>query len=106
QGILASEDATVWPKIDDVYPSELLRMISAFARGFGRESAADLCLAYARGQDWIDGVVVGMETEEQLDTNLRLSVLRPLPRHDCEEIEALMPRVPTQLLNPALWPKK
>ena len=28
---------------------------------------ADLCLAYVRGQSWIDGVVVGMETEDQLE---------------------------------------
>jgi aryl-alcohol dehydrogenase-like predicted oxidoreductase len=106
QGILASDDATLWPKIEGVDAASLLRMISAFARGFGRESAADLCLAYARGQDWIDGVVVGMETEEQLDANLRLSILRPLPAHDCREIETLMPRVPPQLLDPAQWPKK
>src|ERR1700761_3147970 len=98
QGLLASDDATLWPKIGGVDPAKLLRMISAFARGFGRESGADLCLAYARGQDWIDGVVVGMETEEQLDTNLHLSILPPLPAHDCREIEALIPRMPEQLL--------
>jgi aryl-alcohol dehydrogenase-like predicted oxidoreductase len=106
QGLLASDDAALWPQIEGVDAAKLLRMVSAFARGFGRENGADLCLAYARGQDWIDGVVVGMETEEQLDTNLRLSILPPLPAHDCREIEALIPHVPAQLLDPAQWPKK
>lgn len=104
QGILAANDPAVWPGIDGTDPAELIRYIDTFARAFGRDSAADLCLAYARGQDWVDGVVVGMETEEQLEQNLRLSILRPLSREACEEIEALMPRVPAQLLDPAQWP--
>src|SRR6185312_10018003 len=62
QGLLATDDPKAWPRIAGV------------AKEFNRESAADLCLAYARGQDWIDGTVVGMETEAQLDANLRLSI--------------------------------
>jgi aryl-alcohol dehydrogenase-like predicted oxidoreductase len=66
---------------------------------------ADLCLAYARGQGWIDGVVVGMETEDQLDDNLRLFVRPPLAPEDCALIERRIPRVPAALLDPAQWPK-
>ena len=70
------------------------------------KGAADLCLAYARGQDWIDGVVVGMETEAQLDANLRLFVRPPLTAQECEAMAQRLPRVPEQLLNPALWPRR
>jgi aryl-alcohol dehydrogenase-like predicted oxidoreductase len=59
QGILAAEDTAPWPKIAGLDASGLLVWIAQIARDFGRESAADLCLAYVRGQDWIDGVVVG-----------------------------------------------
>ncbi|MBI3675867.1 MAG: aldo/keto reductase [Proteobacteria bacterium] len=106
QGILAADDPAVWPSIDGANPKELIRYIDAFVCAFGRDGAADLCLAYARGQDWIDGVVVGMENEHQLEENLRLSVRRPLERAACEEIDALMPRVPVALLDPAQWPAK
>jgi spore coat polysaccharide biosynthesis protein SpsF len=105
QGLLATDDAMVWPAIHGVDAPAIVEQISALASSLGRESAADLCLAYARGQDWIDGVVVGMETEEQLDTNLRLSARSPLSPEDCALVERTMPRVPPQLLNPALWPK-
>jgi aryl-alcohol dehydrogenase-like predicted oxidoreductase len=105
QGILAAHDASVWPAVEDVEAQAILAELAGIATDFGRESVADLCLAFARGQDWIDGVVVGMETEAQLDDNLRLFVRPPLSAEDCDAIARRLPRVPSQLLNPALWPK-
>jgi spore coat polysaccharide biosynthesis protein SpsF len=106
QGLLATDDHTIWPAIEGVHPLALLIRLNALVAEFKRESLADLCLAYARGQEWIDGVVVGMETEAQLDSNLRLCVRPPLSAQDCDEIEHRLPPVPEQLLNPAHWPKK
>ncbi len=105
QGILAANDPAAWPRIPGVNARELLSLIADCAEEFGREGAADLCLAYARGQDWIDGTVVGMETEAQLEANLRLSVKPPLSREDCAWIEKMIPRAPERLLDPAQWPK-
>jgi aryl-alcohol dehydrogenase-like predicted oxidoreductase len=105
QGLLTSGDARVWPNIHGVDAHEILETVSALASCLGRQNAADLCLAYARGQDWIDGVVVGMETEDQLDANLRLAARPPLSPQHCARVERGLPRVPPQLLNPALWPK-
>ncbi len=83
-----------------------MTQLNTLVAAFQRESLADLCVAYARGQKWIDGIVVGMETEQQLDSNLRLCVRPPLSAEDCGEIERRILPVPEQLLNPALWPKK
>jgi aryl-alcohol dehydrogenase-like predicted oxidoreductase len=105
QGLLAADDAKAWPRIAGVDAAALLALVADCARKFERESAADLCLAYARGQDWIDGTVIGMETEAQLDANLRLSIKPPLAREDCAWIERTIPRVPECLLDPAQWPK-
>ena len=105
QGILATADAGVWPRIAGVNARALIAWLGETAHGLSRETAADLCLSYARGQDWIDGVVVGQETIEQLDANLRLATRPPLSPQDCERIEAARPRVPEALLDPAQWPK-
>ncbi len=105
QGLLAANDPAIWPRIEGVDPNAVLRLVAALAEEFGRESAADLCLAYARGQSFIDGVVIGLETMEQLDANLRLAVKPPLAKEECALVEARMPRLPEILLNPALWPK-
>ena len=106
QGLLAAGDPALWPQLDEVDPVRVLQVLGGLVCEFGRESLADLCLAYARGQDFIDGVVVGLETEEQLDLDLHLAAKRPLSPGECTLVEARMPRLPGQLLNPALWPKR
>lgn len=106
QGLLASEDASVWPAIEGVDPKAVLSLLRDLTQSLGRESVADLCLSYARGREFIDGVVVGLETPEQLDLNLRLSVKKPLSPAECWEVECRIPHLPEQLLNPAQWPKK
>jgi aryl-alcohol dehydrogenase-like predicted oxidoreductase len=106
QGLLAANDPAIWPKIDGVDSATILEAINEIARDLDRDGAADLCLAYARGQRFIAGVVIGLETEDQLDRNLWLATRRPLAPEECRLVEDCLPRVPEQLLNPALWPKR
>ena len=105
QGVLAANDASVWPKLAGIDAPALVKFIAELAQDFGRAGAADLCLAYVRGQKWIDGVVVGLETEDQLDANLDLFVRRPLTTGQCALVEARVPQLPAALLDPAQWPK-
>jgi spore coat polysaccharide biosynthesis protein SpsF len=106
QGLLAAADPSVWPAIEGVDPSALLAELDRLVRELGRDNAADLCMAYARGQAFISGVVIGLETEAQLDENLRLMRNPPLSPAECRFVDDCLPRLPEQLLNPALWPKK
>ena len=106
QGVLTANDASVWPRIDGVDAPALISWLDSCTKEFGRQSVADLCLAYVRAQDWIDGAVIGMETEAQLEANLRLSTQPPLRSEECAAIEATRPRVPAQLLDPAQWPRR
>ncbi len=106
QGVLASGDPSVWPRVEGADARALIGWLNETVGKFGRQSVADLCLAYVRAQDWIDGVVIGMETEEQLEANLRLSTNPPLALADCAAIEATRPRVPEPLLDPARWPPR
>jgi aryl-alcohol dehydrogenase-like predicted oxidoreductase len=105
QGLLATGDAGCWPDIRGVRAADVIGWIDRSARRFRRESGADLALAYVRGQSWIDGVVVGQETEAQLDDNLRLCVRPVLSPEDCEALEEFAPRVPEALLDPSRWPR-
>lgn len=105
QGVLAANDPSVWPRVRGVDPPSLIDWLNRKATEFGRQSVADLCLAYVRGQDWIDGVVVGMETEAQLETNLALNERPPLTARECAAIARSRPPIPEQLLDPAQWPQ-
>jgi len=103
QGVLAADDPNVWPRIEGVDAAMIITWLNSEAKDFGRDSTADLCLAYARGQSFIDGVVVGMETEAQLEVNLALAARPPLSVADCAALERRRPRVPAKLLDPAQW---
>ena len=106
QGLLAARDPKIWPRLPNFSAPAIVDWLDETARAYERDSVADLCLAFARGQSWIDGVVVGQETEEQLEANLRLSIRPPLSPEECAAIEAARPRVAIALLDPAQWPKQ
>jgi spore coat polysaccharide biosynthesis protein SpsF len=101
QGLLAGHDDARWPQ--GVDPADLKRALTRLTRDLDRDSPADLCLAYARAQDWIDGVVVGMESLSQLALNLALFKRPPLTTDEIEAVDAALPRASERLLNPALW---
>ena len=106
QGLLSSGDATLVPPVPGVDPVSVITCLHAFVRTFRRQGLADLCVAYARGQAWANGIVIGMETEEQLHANVSVFRRAPLTADQCAEIECCLPRMPAELLNPALWPRR
>ena len=105
QGLLAAGAHARWPTITGVDAAALTFTLLQLARELKRDSVADLCLAYARAQGWIDGVVVGMEHVSQLALNLALFKRPALTSDEVAFVEMALPRAPEQLLNPAQWPK-
>jgi spore coat polysaccharide biosynthesis protein SpsF len=103
QGVLIADEVTVWPQMAGLNAPHLIAWLEETARNFHRASVADLALAYVRGQNWVDGVVIGQETQDQLDDNLWLCTRPPLSPQDCALIESNVPRVPQKLLDPAQW---
>ena len=81
------------------------RCSPASRRNSGAKASPISASPMSAGRTGSTGVVVGMETELQLDENIRLFVRPPLAAEDCARIAARIPRLPETLLNPALWPK-
>lgn len=104
QGLLAANDASLWPDVPGLDKAGLVTALGALAETVGRESAADLCLAYARAVPFLQGVVVGAETLAQLEANAALSAKPPLDPDECLFVERFLPKVPVCLLDPAAWP--
>jgi aryl-alcohol dehydrogenase-like predicted oxidoreductase len=102
QGILL-HGASRWPVVEGFDTAVWVGQLEALVRRFERESVADLCFAYVRSQPWIQSVVVGSETMQQLEENLRLFRLPELSAAQCDELEQTLPRAPLILLNPAQW---
>lgn len=106
QGLLAAGNPAIWPKIPGLDPEAFTDALQRSRVALTRASLADLCIAHARAQDWVDGVVLGMETEIQVKQNTALFGERPLSRQEENILLASLPRAPETLLNPALWPKE
>ncbi len=107
QGLLGDPGAPaappLWPVSENYDVSFCLRQLRTLAVEFGRENVTDLCLAYVRSQRWITSVVVGCETLEQVNENLRLFCLPKLSAEQCVALERSLPRAPENLLNPSHW---
>lgn len=102
QGILA-HPPEIWPVVRDFNNAECAAKLRALTKKFGRESVADLCLAYVRSLPWISSVVVGCETFDQLNQNLQLFSRPKLSPEEICELELTLPKAPEELLNPAKW---
>jgi len=105
QGVLV-HSANRWPVVEGFRAVECSQILEKLAREFERESVTDLCLAYPRSLPWITSVVVGCETMDQLEENLRLSRTPKLSREQCERLRQKLPGVPENFLNPSKWNAK
>jgi len=104
QGLLAGTPEARWPAVPGVSSHDVLPRLTSLAEKLRRTSVVDLCIAFVRAQEWIDGIVIGMETIEQLTTNLNLFENPPLSADDAASVRASLPRLPDTLLDPAQWP--
>lgn len=102
QGILV-HSADRWPRMGGFHPEFCVHQLEFLVKQFGRESRKDLCFAYVRSLPWITSVIVGCETLQQLQENVRLFAQPPLTVAECEELELALPRAPEGLLNPTHW---
>ncbi|MEM4360379.1 MAG: aldo/keto reductase [Candidatus Bilamarchaeaceae archaeon] len=106
QGVLTIEDPSEWPQVPRVEPLKIILKLRLLAKRFRRRDVIDLALAYARGQKWLHGFVVGVETVEQLIDIAKLMSTAPLTSEECKVVEDNIPGGPEMLVNPALWPPK
>ena len=102
QGVLA-HPAKRWPEVDGLCAHECARILKELNTEFQRESVTDFCLAYVRSLPWVTSVVVGCETIEQLDENLRLFRTPELTQEQCVRARREIPRAPENFLNPSKW---
>ena len=70
----------------------------------GCNSVAELSIRFVNSQDWIDGIVVGVDTCEQLAENINFFSKGPLLNEQLYKIGQLeKPFVADETLNPVMW---
>ena len=103
QGLLASRDRNAWARANVAEPEVLWAWLDELIATCGRQDAADLAFAYALAQEWIDGVVVGMESLDQLTMNIGYFTAPKLDEEQVLHIENTRPEAGEDILNPARW---
>ena len=106
QGLLVSRESDHWLRAGVNRPEPLWKWLDAVLACSGCQNMADLCIRYVRSLPWVDGVVVGMESPEQLISNLESFDRTLLGDKVTSEIVASRPYVDSITLDPAQWSKQ
>jgi len=103
QGLLCSDDDSNWMVAGVDNSSEVIRWLEAKYKHYEKMSISDLCIGYVNSQDWIDSVVIGVDSEKNLFSNLQ-SVSMPLMSNKAlDDLTSLRPIINSESLNPANW---
>ncbi|WP_328989182.1 aldo/keto reductase [Kribbella sp. NBC_01245] len=106
QGLLVGGDNARWPVIEGVdadYSRVIRRTVDELVADFGRANAADLCLAYVLGHEWVTSVVLGADTPAQVREQAELIRHKPVTREQMREVRARLGDLPEALVDPAQW---
>ena len=102
QGLLLTDDPEKWSRAA-VESHSVRSWLHSVVLDTGIDSVAELCVRYACGLEWVDGVVVGVETLPQLHANLRSVSHGGLDEDSRRRIENSRPLLSDMTLNPANW---
>jgi len=105
QGLLGSQDLAHWYSANVEHPDTVIAWLADQSNSSGSESIAEFCLRYVKSLDWVDGVVVGMETQNQLTENVRTFTQPAFSQQTIEQITMSRLRLEEGTLNPVRWSK-
>ena len=100
QGLLLLPEEGVPERLAAVKP--VRRRLEKSAKAL-EMSLPELALRFAASLEGVTGVVVGLETLEQLDSNLAMLAKGNLAEETVKEISAIVPDLPDAILLPNLW---
>ena len=103
QGLLVTSPDR-WPAVDGMSAAVVAERLGNLVKDCERSSVADLAFAYVRSLSWVDTLVVGVETADQVIANVELFRRPPLTEVEANNVVNSLPTVPEAFLNPALWP--
>jgi spore coat polysaccharide biosynthesis protein SpsF len=103
QGLLTSSNIDLWRRACCPNAAEVIDWLRSKAKTYTNGDVVDLSLRYVVSQNWIDGVVIGIETREQLTDNLVKFSSEKWTDSVLRMIIEDRPPVPAETLNPAEW---
>lgn len=106
QGLFSTDNSELWHRANVKNARILIEWLSTKVESFGRDGVVDLCFSWARGLDWVDGIVVGCDNIEQLHDSVRIFNKRPLTSLEHEALTLDRPKMDSRSLDPSKWSRK
>lgn len=103
QGLLTTDRMDLWRRACCPNAAELIAWLRSKAKVHTSGRVVDLAIRYVCSQNWVDGVVIGVETRDQLIDNLSVVSAESWSEAVLRTIVADRPRVSIETLNPAKW---
>ncbi len=103
QGLLTTNSVGKWKKANENSPEIIIKWINDKVEKFDRIGNIDLCLGFLRSQSWIDGIVIGMDSLEQLQDNIMYFDQPLLKKNEINEIYNTRPLLNENTLDPIRW---
>lgn len=103
QGLLCSEDDSKWKIAGVNNPVDIISWLETKYKQHKKMSIADLCISYVNSQEWIDSVVIGVDNEKNLFSNLQSISMPLMPNEALDDLTFSRPFVNAKALNPAIW---
>lgn len=113
QGILLNHNYQYWKQIhglDQNRFENIISLLNKFKDESNSESLIELIFSYLKSFSWINGVIIGVDNQEQLESNvsvfesakkIKASILNKY-RHEFKNITNYSPRI----LDPTTWKKE
>jgi aryl-alcohol dehydrogenase-like predicted oxidoreductase len=101
QGLLLMPEEEILPALSEAIP--VRRSLQGLAAEAGL-SMAEMALRYGLSLPGVTGVLVGVETVEQMKENVRIAAAGGLPPDLVREIRDVVPTLPGTILVPGNWP--
>ena len=103
QGLLCSSKKDQWKTTGIDNFEEILKFLNEKYKEYNKTSISDLCISYAISQDWIDSVVIGVLTTENLCSNLKSISMPFMHEKNLSDIRHNRPKVKDIALDPSKW---
>lgn len=103
QGLLLSDNESYWVKANTDNYQNITNWLDYQVTNKKRINRAELCIGYVSAMDWIDGLVIGMETMQQLNDNMFYFEQTSLTTIEIQELNKSCPIVEKNTLDPSLW---
>lgn len=105
QGILLTSNINLWKKANCKDGYAVYKKLLEYVNRFERENIMDLCVSFVKSHNWIDGLVLGVNSPDQLVSNLKFITSTNLTYDQINLINEDIPKLTEKTLDPSYWSK-